>query len=313
MSEENNGIVVPEKKKRGRKPKNQVKQEEQVEPEVKVQKKRGRKPKGGKIISNVKSIDSDNYVKTNIVLHLKCSMDDLNNALSDDNKEIQSYELNNNKSNLDFELLNKSIPDQPETTCIPISNNIASDNNYENEDKLINIKLKTLQKQLHTNNISDKKSACFWCTYDFDNPPVYIPKHKSNDNYHVYGCFCSPECSVSYLMNENIDSSEKFERYQLLNFIYGKIYNYTINIKPAPNPYYVLDKYYGNLSIQEYRKLLRNDRLLMIIDKPLTRILPELHEENNDFLSMKNSTTNNSSYQIKRKTKVTKSTTNIFN
>ena len=279
MSEQNNEIVVPEKKKRGRKPKNQVKQEEQVEPEVKVQKKRGRKPKGGKIISNVKSIDSDNYVKTNIVLHLKCSMDDLNNALSDDNKEIQSYELNNNKSNLDFELLNKSIPDQPETTCIPISNNIASDNNYDNEDKLINIKLKTLQKQLHTNNISDKKSACFWCTYDFDNPPVYIPKHKSNDNYHVYGCFCSPECSVSYLMNENIDSSEKFERYQLLNFIYGKIYNYTINIKPAPNPYYVLDKYYGNLSIQEYRKLLRNDRLLMIIDKPLTRILPELHEE----------------------------------
>ena len=44
-------------------------------------------------------------------------------------------------------------------------------------------------------------------------------------------------------MNETMDSSEKFERYQLLNFIYGKIYNYKINIKPAPNPYYLLDKY----------------------------------------------------------------------
>ena len=34
---------------------------------------------------------------------------------------------------------------------------------------------------------------------------------------------------------------------------------------------------YGNLTIQEYRKLLKSERLLLIVDKPLTRILPELH------------------------------------
>ena len=301
---------IPEKKKRGRKPKSQKIQEEKVEPEIKVQKKRGRKPKGGKIISNVKSINSDNYVKTNVVLHLKCCIDDLNNE-SDENKEIQSYEISNNKSsinNLDYELLNTITPEQVETV-----NNDVMISVSETDDKLLNIKLKNLQKQLHTNDISDKKSACFWCTHDFDNPPVYIPKFKSNNSYHVYGCFCSPECSVSFLMNENIDSSKKFERYQLLNFIYGKIYNYSINIKPAPDPYYLLDKYYGNLSIQEYRKLLRNDRLLMIIDKPLTRVLPELHEENNDFISMKNSVTNNSTYQIKKKSNSTsKGINNIF-
>ena len=78
MEEKNEIPQVPEKKKRGRKPKVQVKVEEPVEPEVKTPKKRGRKPKGGKIISNVKSIDSDNFVKTNVVLHLKCSLDDLN-------------------------------------------------------------------------------------------------------------------------------------------------------------------------------------------------------------------------------------------
>jgi hypothetical protein len=85
-------------------------------------------------------------------------------------------------------------------------------------------------------------------------------------------------------MGEHIDSSSKFERYHLLNNIYAKIYDYTKNIKPAPNPYYMLDKYYGNLSIQEYRSLLRNERLFLIVDKPLTRILPELHEDNDDFI-----------------------------
>jgi hypothetical protein len=30
--------------------------------------------------------------------------------------------------------------------------------------------------------------------------------------------------------------------------------------------------------------LLRNERLFLIVDKPLTRILPELHEDNDDFI-----------------------------
>jgi hypothetical protein len=114
-------------------------------------------------------------------------------------------------------------------------------------------------------------------------------------------------------MNENIDTSVKMERYQLLNFIYGKIYEYKKNIKPAPNPYYLLDKYYGNLNIQEYRNLLTNDRLLLIVDKPLTRILPELHEENNDFLLNNNTNVSSSSFQIKKKTKKNNSKNDIVN
>jgi hypothetical protein len=71
----------------------------------------------------------------------------------------------------------------------------------------------------------------------------------------------------------------------MINNIYTKIYDYKKNIKPAPNPYYTLDKYYGNLSISEYRKLLQYDRILFIIEKPLTKITPELHDENDDILS----------------------------
>jgi hypothetical protein len=54
--------------------------------------------------------------------------------------------------------------------------------------------------------------------------------------------------------------------------------------KPAPNPHYLLDKYYGNLTIQEYRALLKGSMMIHIVNKPLTHILPELYEDNNDFL-----------------------------
>ena len=66
--------------------------------------------------------------------------------------------------------------------------------------------------------------------------------------------------------------------------MYSSVYNYTKNIKPAPNPYYMLDKFYGNLSIQEYRALLKSERLFLTIDKPISKILPELHEDNDEFI-----------------------------
>ena len=151
--------------------------------------------------------------------------------------------------------------------------------------KDINHKLKMLKISLYKNGNPDKKSACFWCTYDYDNLPCYIPKYEMNGEMFGYGSFCRPECAVAYLMKENIDDSTKFERYHLLNQIYSKIYNFKKNIKPAPSPYFLLEKYYGNLSIQEYRKLLKTEHMLLIIEKPMTRILPELHEDNEDFVT----------------------------
>jgi len=168
----------------------------------------------------------------------------------------------------------------------PKYNSFSEMQNAEKEftKKNISKKLKELAYNLKYNNIIKKNSACFWCTCNFDNEIIHIPKNEINDKYMVYGCFCSPECACSYLMNENIDSSTKFERYYLLNNIYGKIYEYNKNIKPAPDPRYLLDKFYGNLDIQEYRKLLENERLLLIMNKPLSCILPEIYEENDDYL-----------------------------
>jgi|688.fasta_scaffold163262_2 hypothetical protein len=261
-------------------------------------KKRGRKPKGGKIIQQVVSNNNNKETKPNIILHLKCFLKDLQSTTL--LGSIDSFNFSG-KNEINYEIISSNeniITKTSNNTCfndtintITTSNNMNNNDyeddyfkNKENDIRDVWKKLKVLEHNLHINNISDKKSACFWCTYEFDNPPVYIPKHFIKDSYHVYGCFCSPECATAYLMEENIDSSSKFERYHLINHVYSKIYDYKKNIKPAPNPFYLLDKYYGNLSIQEYRSLLRNERLFLVVDKPLTRILPELHEDNDDFI-----------------------------
>jgi len=285
-------------------------------------KKRGRKPKGGKIIQQNIGVNGEKEAKPNIILHLKCSINDIHQGLNE-YENIKSYHFTGSKNDLAFEVLDndnnveesncgkvymfKSQPDKKQRA------NSEDETMYCVENKEIRRKLKILEQNLHVNNISDKKSACFWCSYDFDNPPIYIPKYFIKNSYNVYGCFCTPECAVAYLMEENIDSSTKFERYHLINHIYSKIYDYKKNIKPAPNPHYMLEKFYGNLSIQEYRSLLKSERLFLIVDKPLTRVLPEFHEDNDDFIINSKIIPSNSNYKIKKKIQKTQNKSDILN
>lgn len=315
-----NDVVEVVKQKRGRKPKQVTNLEtDEIEtsnivviPEDKVLKKRGRKPKGGKIVQQKMLTHPDQPSKPNIMLHLKCSINDLNGNNVENNidsftfvntKNESAYEMVTDDTNVIIDhLKNQTIKTLHPTYSCEIEHDASEDNcnkTKTNDSRNLWNKLKELQHNLHNNNVNDRKSACFWCTCDFDNPSIYIPKHFMEESYHVYGCFCSPECATAYLMEENIDDSTKFERYFLLNNIYSKIYDYSKNIKPAPNPRFLLDKYYGNLSIQEYRGLLQSDRLFLVVDKPLTRILPELHEDNDAFI-INNKIIPSNTYQLKK-------------
>ncbi len=285
-------------------------------------KKRGRKPKGGKIVQQTVAPPPKKEEKPNIILHLKCSIKDLdeNSEFNMKNNSIESFNFENSKKDFLYEVIDNSQEKYQATTQPTMTYNSSDQSNNlfatqcqkksidnEEETKEIWRKLKNLEYNLHTNNISDKKSACFWCSYDFDNPPIYIPKYVIKDTYHVYGCFCTPECATAHLMGESIDTSTKFERYYLLNHIYSKIYNYTKNIKPAPDPHHMLEKYYGSLTIQEYRSILKTDRLFLIVDKPLTRILPEFHEDNDEFI-INNKIIPSNNYQAKSKLATIKKT-----
>jgi hypothetical protein len=310
-----------EKKKRGRKKANPNPEAttiivEEVKP---APKKRGRKPKGGKIIQQNISLENKDNNEPNIILHLKCSLKDINETQSTSLKynpnieTIQSFNFENNKN--DFLLNNDNNFKQFNENNDEYQHDEESNDDEDNDNniKVVWKKLNNLKLKLHKNDISDKRSACFWCTYDFDNPPIFIPKNEFKNSYQVYGCFCSPQCGVAHLMNEKIDSSIKFERYQLLNHVYGKIYNYNKNIKPAPDPYYLLDKYYGTLSINEYRDLFNNEQLLIVVEKPLSNVFPELYEDNSDFILNKKTIPSNSSFKLKRKTNNNKKTSILDN
>lgn len=319
-------VVVEEKKKRGRKKQNIIVQEEVssiVEVVKPLPKKRGRKPKGGKIILQNVVIGNSHESEPNIILHLKCSLKDISDSFQETYKynptieSIQSFNFDNpagtNFLTNDLLETNDEYTNKGTNFCCSkkksksISNvdDIDDDDSHNDVDtKTIWKKLNSLKIKLHRNDISGKRSACFWCTCDFDNPPIFIPKNEFRNVYQVYGCFCSPQCGTAYLMHERIDSSIKFERYQLLNHIYGKVYNYEKNIKPAPDPHYILDKYYGTLTIKEYRDLFKNDQLLLVVEKPLTHVFPELYEDNSDFLlNQRIIPTSNNTFKLKRKVK----------
>lgn len=262
-----------------------------------VHKKRGRKPKGGKLIEDKKEV-IEVIQKPNIILHLNCKLSEITSNELKYNPNIDTIIEFDNNYNIFNTTNSETLNTNSETLNTNSNTNTVNVNSvnvnpflYEKkqlndniaDNKNIYKKLQDLSKQLKSNNIT-KKCACFWCTYDFDNDPIMIPKYELKGIYHCYGNFCSPECAASFLMNENVDSSKKFERYYLLNNVYCKIYNYEKNIKCAPSPFYMLEKYYGNLNIQEYRKLLKNERLLLLVEKPLAKLLPELYDENEDYI-----------------------------
>ena len=301
-----------EKKKRGRRKKDV---EIDPEPETLVAKKRGRKPKGGKLVTKHVDSDQSNVAIANVILHLRCSLSDLTTSNVTElvynptiPPEIKTYthenefcEYEESKTQpINYAYTDPAIKPSVCMTCSVIDSDVNI--------KDVNYKLKQLKINLYKNALSDVKSACFWCTYEYDNPSCYIPKHETGDTIFGYGSFCRPECAVAFLMKENIDDSTKFERYHLLNQVYSKVYEYKKNIKPAPDPHYLLDKFYGNLNIQEYRKLLKTEHLLLVVDKPMTRVMPELFEDNDNFIldiygdsnnSIQNTSTN-SMYKVKR-------------
>ena len=328
----------PPKKRRGRRKKSGINQEQQAEP--KVPRRRDRKPKGGKLSSKQTNNVDEPIAPENVILHLKCNISDIDKnknttELSYDPKmppEIKTYNILDNNVYCEYENANddNNNNNQPETAfeaynenksinylCRKCKKNINDDdelkaNNLENDEvdvKQLHIKIKQQKQALYNNEMQGKTSACFWCTCDFDNNPCYIPKTEDETKLQGYGSFCRPECAVAYLFQENLDDSIKFERYSLLNKIYSKVYDYKNNIKPAPDPHYLLDKFYGNLNIQEYRKLLSSDNLLFVVDKPMTRVFPELFEDTDNFVvgiydnstsKTKRTRSNASVYKVKR-------------
>lgn len=228
-------------------------------------KKRGRKPKGGKLM-DTSDAHSQMPMVQNIILHLKCSSKDISQVIYNS------------------------------TSVEPYTNEVYHTELNTYTDNSVHQKIKNMSDRLHINDVNGR-SDCFWCTCPYESPPIYIPKSILNGTYQVYGSFCSPECAAAYLFQQKTDQSTKFEQYHLLNDLYGEAYSYKKPIVPAPSPYYILNKYYGTLTIQEYRQLIKQDGVLITVDKPICCIYPELIQCSTEYITQKQE------YRLCRKTK----------
>jgi hypothetical protein len=236
--------------------------------------KRGRKPKGSKIVNHTAGVVRPKMVRHNIMLHLKCYTRDL--------VEVRKgYECPMNTGPgikyaqfTDADSADGTAPTQSDSEKTPAAHT-----------QNIREKLTELEHQLHINMpCTDRKSACFRCTCDFPGLPIYIIREYTQSKYVGYGCFCSPECAVGHLLSEHIETSVMFERLSYTNHVYGKVFGYSNGIRPSPDPRYVLSKFHGNMSPDEYRNLLTLDKTFVFTDKPMTHLFPELHEDNDEFL-----------------------------
>lgn len=123
--------------------------------------------------------------------------------------------------------------------------------------------------------------ACFWCCHTFTNRPVVLPIRDTGEYLQVTGNFCSPECACAYLFDMRQDSHTRWEQLALLYRVYGEACNGKIHPAPARN---ILKHFGGNLSITEYRKLIRSHKVRIDVHlPPMVSILATMDTKPIDF------------------------------
>ena len=326
-----NEVKVP--KKRGRKTKKKNPNE------VKVLKKRGRKPQNKSYGFNKDKKVSDPIVDENIIIHLP--LKNINEELSkvgnllnytpethpplplnnDQNlsfikespkkeqkidKHSHEKQIEKDKQNIQFE---KVIHDENWFTGKP-----KTLKKYKNEREN---ELRNLESELKENTLlptltqykenkewpESTQIACWWCSCQFKTRPCGLPVSYKDGTYNLIGNFCSPECAASYNFN-NINNTEIWEKYALLNMMYTNVYKNKIKLAPPRN---TLKKFGGCLTIEQFRANNSNNCEFKVILPPIKSVIPQIEYSNNNK-GFSSETNNKSTYKLKRKTPFNKNT-----
>jgi hypothetical protein len=107
--------------------------------------------------------------------------------------------------------------------------------------------------------------ACWWDAHPFRGRPCVIPLKIQEDIWHVYGNFCCAECAAAYLFAERLDAHVQWERYALLNRLYGEGQKEGVRLAPART---VLRLFGGMLDVSEYRALVSEGRMRLDVMMP---------------------------------------------
>ena len=142
--------------------------------------------------NNLDNINLDNLDNLNNLDNL--DNNNLNNLSKLNNTDLNNTSLNNtdlNNSNLDNTNLDNINLDSKK--FIIIDSNFENNKNNkttindENKNEIIDKILFKKLKQINFNNLNyniNTNAACFWCTCNFSNENIYIPKYELNGNYY---------------------------------------------------------------------------------------------------------------------------------
>jgi hypothetical protein len=129
--------------------------------------------------------------------------------------------------------------------------------------------------------------ACFWDCHPFNGAPCVIPIGIEEGIWRVYGNFSSPECAAAYLFSERLDSHVQWERYALLNRLYGAS-SEGIRLAPARS---VLRMFGGPMDIADFRSAVADKRMRIdVMTPPMISIIQVMDTKPIDFYdaAMKN-------------------------
>jgi len=125
--------------------------------------------------------------------------------------------------------------------------------------------------------------ACFWCAHSFEGQPCFLPVKEEYGTYHVYGNFCTPQCCLSYLLHEHLDSHVRWERMALLHRMYRPSGKAGGRLYPAP-PRESLQKFGGVYTYAQFREIITDAKVRIDIQTPpMVSILGTLDTKPIDF------------------------------
>ncbi len=116
--------------------------------------------------------------------------------------------------------------------------------------KLLNMKLFNVNKDNKCDIGEKTKFACWWCTYNFENIPCFIPEKYNDGKFYVFGNFCSYNCALAYILKD--DDYKVANRVALIKRLYSELYETNDPLFASP-PKELLNKFGGPMTIEEYR------------------------------------------------------------
>lgn len=261
--------VVKEPKKRGRKPKNKDDELNSGLGNLSITKNKKMKSKVQETIVGLKTRKSDDYqtLMTNLILHIPIKSSDIK-------QEGDIF----NAANKPLKFITDKLP--------KVAENVI---NFDSQTSIIkpglqirpatNGSFNTGLRRLKKNNWPRATDIrCWWCTYQFDGTPCSVPYKYDGEEFYVYGCFCSFECSMAHIV-ENV-KDKKWEKAALLNLMFKIIHGKDSPIESAP-PKEILIDYGGKMTIEMYRK--RSCAKMIsydIVIPPIVSLQPQIEERN---------------------------------